>query len=127
LIGENRGTEHTFGVYKPRGKHEAISNLLAKGIVNEDGSPGPHFALAQQFSVTHQPLFYIGAPQNAKVAYDNRGQMPQPNTAGTPSAQSSSGPPFSPAALAGIAAIDPNPDFNANTDTILTTGFSNLA
>jgi phospholipase C len=127
LIGENRGTDHTFGVYKPRGKHQTISNLLSKGIVNQDGSPGANFALAQQFSVAHQPLFYIGAPHAAKVAYDNRGQMPQPNTAGTPSAQSASGPPFSPAALAAIAALDPNPDFNANTDTILTTGFSNLA
>jgi phospholipase C len=127
LIGENRGTDHTFGVYKPRGKHQTISNLLSKGIVNQDGSPGPNFAVAQQFAVTHQPLFYIGAPHQAKVAYDDHGQMPQPNTAGTPSAQSSSGPPFSAAALAAVAAVDPNPDFNANTDTILTTGFSNLA
>ena len=38
LIGENRGTDHTFGVYKPRGKHQTISNLLSKGIVNEDGT-----------------------------------------------------------------------------------------
>jgi phospholipase C len=127
LIGENRGTDHTFGVYKPKGKHQTISNLLSKGIVNEDGSPGANFALAQQFSVAHQPLYYIGAPHQAKVAYDSRGQMPQPNTGGTPSTQSASSPPFSPAALAAIAAIDPNPDFNANTDTILTTGFSNLA
>jgi phospholipase C len=127
LIGENRGTDHTFGVYKPRGKNQTISNLLSKGIVYEDGSPGVHFPLAQQFSVAPQPLYYIGAPQKAKVAYDNRGQMPQPNTAGAPSAQSSSGAPFVPAVLAGVAALDPSPDFNANTDTILTTGFTGLA
>jgi phospholipase C len=127
LIGENRGTDHTFGVYKPKGKHQTISNLLAKGIVNEDGSPGANFSEAQQFSVPRQPQFYIGAPHKAKVAYNDRGQMPQPNTAGTPSAQSSSSPPFSPAFLAAAAAVDPSPDFNANTDTILTTGFSNLA
>jgi len=127
LIGENRGADHTFGVYKPRGKQQTISNLLSKGIVNQDGSPGPNFALAQQFSVARQPQFYISAPHAAKVAYADRGQMPQPNTGGTPSTQSASSPPFSPAALAAVAAIDPNPDFNANTDTILTTGFSNLA
>ena len=127
LIGENRGTDHTFGVYKPRGKNQTISNLLSKGIVYADGSPGVHFPLAQQFSVAPQPLYYIGAPQKAKVAYDNRGQMPQPNTAGAPSAQSSSGAPFMPAVLAGLAALDPSPDFNANTDTILTTGFTGLA
>src|SRR5579862_530819 len=50
LIGENRGTDHTFGVYKPKGKGQTIANILSKGIVNEDGSPGPNFALAQQFS-----------------------------------------------------------------------------
>jgi len=127
LIGENRGTDHTFGVYKPRGKHQTISNLLSKGIVNEDGSPGAHFSLGQQFSVAPQPLFYIGAPHKAKAAYDNRGQMPQPNTAGAPSAQSSSSPPFAPAVLAGLAAHDPSPDFTSNTDTILTTGFTSLA
>ncbi len=44
LIGENRGLDHTFGVYKPKGKKETISNLLSKGIVNEDGSPGPNYA-----------------------------------------------------------------------------------
>ena len=81
LIGENRGTDHTFGVYKPRGKHQTISNLLSKGIVNEDGSPGPHFSGAQQFSVAAQPQFYVGAPKHAKAAYGSRGQMPQPNTA----------------------------------------------
>jgi phospholipase C len=127
LIGENRGTDHTFGVYKPRGKNQTISNLLSKGIVYENGSPGVHFSLAQQFSVAPQPLYYIGAPQKAKIAYDDRGQMPQPNTAGAPSAQSSSGAPFVPAVLAGVAALDPSPDFNANTDTILTTGFTGLA
>src|SRR5277367_5721090 len=40
LIGENRGLDHTFGVYKPKGKKQTISNILSKGIVNEDGSPG---------------------------------------------------------------------------------------
>jgi phospholipase C len=126
LIGENRGTDHTFGVYKPKGKQQTISNLLSKGIVNEDGSPGPNFALAQQFQVAAQPLYYAGAPKGAKMAYGSRGQMPQPNTNGAPVAQSASSPPFSPAVLAGLAVLDPSPDFNANTDTILTTGFTSL-
>jgi phospholipase C len=127
LIGENRGTDHTFGVYKPRGKRQTISNILSKGIVNEDGSPGPNFSLAQQFSVARQPAFYIGAPKKAKAVYSSNGQMPQPNTNGTPTAQGTASPPFTPAFLALAAGLDPSPDFNANTDTILTTGFSNLA
>ncbi len=66
LIGENRGLDHTFGVYKPKGRGETISNLLSKGIVNEDGTPGPNFAQAQQYSVAAQPSYYIGAPAIAK-------------------------------------------------------------
>src|SRR5215467_10437031 len=69
LIGENRGLDHTFGVYKPKGKKQTISNLLSKGIVNDDGSPGPHFADAQQFQVSAQPSYYIGAPPSAKTLY----------------------------------------------------------
>src|ERR1700745_2566637 len=38
LIGENRGLDHTFGVYKPKGKGATISNLLSKGNGNEEGS-----------------------------------------------------------------------------------------
>ncbi|HTB87572.1 MAG TPA: alkaline phosphatase family protein [Steroidobacteraceae bacterium] len=126
LIGENRGTDHTFGVYKPRGKHQTISNILSKGIVNEDGTPGPNFSLAQQFLVKPQPLYYVGAPKAAKAAYGSTGQMPQPNTNGAPIAQGESGAPFVPAFLAELATIDPSPDFNPLTNTILTTGFTAL-
>src|ERR1700722_6008241 len=66
LIGENRGLDHTFGVYKPKGQGQTISNLLSKGIVNEDGAPGPNFSLSQQFSVAAQPSYYIGAPTVSK-------------------------------------------------------------
>src|ERR1700758_3656249 len=44
LIGENRGFDHTFGVYKPKGKGQTISNILSTGIVNQNGMPGPNFA-----------------------------------------------------------------------------------
>src|SRR5262249_55070226 len=56
LIGENRGTDHTFGVYKPKGRRQTIANILSKGIVKEDGSPGPNFGKALQFEVSHQAL-----------------------------------------------------------------------
>jgi phospholipase C len=126
LIGENRGTDHTFGVYKPKGRGQTISNILSNGIVKKDGSPGPNFSWAQQFLVASQKAYYVGAPDHAKVAYGNRGQMPQPNTNGAPPAQSATGAPFVPAVLAAVSALDPSPDFNANTDTILTTGFTGL-
>src|SRR5579862_8230735 len=80
LIGENRGLDHTFGVFKPKGKGQTISNMLSKGIVNVDGTPGPNFALAQQFAVSPQPNFYVGAPDIAKTLYSPGNLMPQPNT-----------------------------------------------
>jgi len=51
LIGENRGFDHTFGVYKPKGRGQTISNILSKGIVDIDGNPGTNYSLSQQYSV----------------------------------------------------------------------------
>jgi phospholipase C len=126
LIGENRGTDHTFGVYKPKGKGQTISNILSKEIVKEDGTPGRNFSLAQQFQVKPQSAYYVGAPKKAKSIYGDRGAMPQPNTNGAPAAQGASGAPFLPAVLAAASVADPSPDFGPNTDTILTTGATNL-
>ena len=47
IIGENRTFDHVFATYQPR-SGETVSNLLSKGIVNADGTPGPNFALAGQ-------------------------------------------------------------------------------
>src|ERR1700739_2688705 len=49
IIGENRTFDHVFATYKPR-HGQTVSNLLSKGIVNEDGTPGPNFSLAAQSS-----------------------------------------------------------------------------
>jgi len=51
IIGENRTFDHVFATYKPK-RGESVSNLLSKGIVNEDGTPGPNFSLASQSSAT---------------------------------------------------------------------------
>jgi phospholipase C len=126
LIGENRGTDHTFGVYLAKGKHQTLANLLSKGIVNADGSPGPNFSLAQQFLVAPQPQYYVGAPSHAKTAYGDRGQMPQPNTNGAPPSPSLTNPPFPPGFPQAAAKTDPSPDFGPDTNTILTTGATNL-
>ena len=95
MIGENRGLDHTFGVYKPKGKRQTISNLLSKGIFNEDGTPGPHYGLAQQYSVAPQASYYVGAPKNAKTPYSAASNpMPQPNTNGAPQVQNTQFGPF---------------------------------
>jgi len=51
IIGENRTFDHIFATYQPR-HGERVSNLLSKGIVNPDGTPGPNFFLASQSSAT---------------------------------------------------------------------------
>src|ERR1700748_2974963 len=88
LIGENRGLDHTFGVYKPKGKGQTISNILSKGIVNQNGMPGPNFALAQQYAVAAESQYYVGAPRSAKTPYGLANVMPQPNTNGAPQSPS---------------------------------------
>jgi len=50
LIGENRTFDNVYATYVPKhGQH--VSNLLSKGIVNADGSPGPNHALSTQFKL----------------------------------------------------------------------------
>ncbi len=128
LIGENRGLDHTFGVYKPKGKEQTISNILSKGIVNIDGTPGPNFSLAQQFAVAAQPQWYFGAPDAAKTPYSPVNLMPQPNTNGAPSAPSvnpvlNPNPPF--ASVAIVQALGET-DLNPENFDLLTTGATGL-
>ena len=47
IVGENHTFDNLFGTYKPKAG-QTVDNLLSKGIVNEDGSPGPHFKKAEQ-------------------------------------------------------------------------------
>ena len=60
IIGENRTFDHVFATYKPK-NGQKIDNLLSKGIVNEDGTPGPNFALSLQYSAVdaHDDGFQI--------------------------------------------------------------------
>ena len=56
IIGENRTFDHIFATYKPK-SGEQVDNLLSKGIINEDGTPGPNFSLATQFSAADTDTF----------------------------------------------------------------------
>jgi len=49
IIGENRTFDHVFATYRPK-KGQTVDNLLSKGIVNADGTPGPNFSVAGQYS-----------------------------------------------------------------------------
>jgi phospholipase C len=45
VLAENSSFDHTFGTFRPR-DGQRIANLLSKGIVNADGTPGPNFKIA---------------------------------------------------------------------------------
>jgi phospholipase C len=58
LMGENRTFDHIFATYKPRdGEH--VDNLLSRGIIKEDGSPGPNYGKAAQSSTVVNNFFSI--------------------------------------------------------------------
>src|SRR5215467_5265040 len=50
IIGENRTFDNIYATYVP--KHGTVWNLLSRGIVHADGSPGPNAALATQFQLS---------------------------------------------------------------------------
>ena len=78
IIGENRTFDHIFATYTPkRGEH--VSNLLSKSIINEDGTPGPNFFLATQWSAsdTQDDKYQISPAQ--KTLYSN---LPSPLVGG---------------------------------------------
>src|ERR1700694_2918392 len=90
IIGENRTFDHVFATYKPK-TGEQVDNLLSKGIINEDGTPGPTFFHARQWSAIDGPddKFQLSPPD--KTLYPS---LPLP-LAGGPT-----NPPFSSIAAA---------------------------
>ena len=47
IIGENRTFDNVYGTYVPKGR-QRIANLLSRGIVNPDGTPGWNAGAAEQ-------------------------------------------------------------------------------
>src|SRR5215472_4750015 len=83
LIGENRSFDHTFATYQPR-NGQSIANLLAKGIIDRNGRPGPNFVQSRQFLV-NTPLpssYFISVPPGNKTPYAPF--LPPPDLGGAP-------------------------------------------
>ena len=51
IVGENHTYDNVFGGYVPSAG-QTVWNLLSEGIINADGSPGPHFSNAAQSFAT---------------------------------------------------------------------------
>jgi phospholipase C len=121
LIGENRTFDHLFATYKP--KHaESVKNLLSEGIINADGTPGPHFSKAAQFQAIppFKKEYYISLEDSEKAPYTT---LPEPSLNFSPSPVTGEPPPF-PAATPTplLAAIEPS--LEAADLPLLTTGAS---
>ena len=113
LIGENRTFDHIFATYVPK-SHDSVSNLLSRGIIKADGTPGPHFKKAQQFQAIapFRSEYFISLNSDEKAPYDT---LPAPTLNFSPSPDASiigfatEPPPFpaaTPASL--LAAIEPS-------------------
>jgi phospholipase C len=65
IIGENRTFDHVFATYVPK-NGQTVWNLLSKGIVNADGTPGPNFPVAEQKAATDQQpdAFLLSPPKS---------------------------------------------------------------
>ena len=89
IIGENRTFDHVFGAYRPP-RGQTVSNLLSKGIINADGTPGPNFALATQYQATLTgPAKYTLSP-SMKTPYQ---VLPAPLTGSANTDASDTNPP----------------------------------
>src|ERR1700731_3029532 len=73
ILGEKPPFDHVFATYEPR-PGERVDNLLSKGIINKDGSPGPNYAKAAQFSAVNNNTYSISPGQ--KAPYNNPTNKP---------------------------------------------------
>src|SRR6516164_14304 len=119
VLAENSSFDHAFGTFRPRdGQH--IANLLSSGIVNADGTPGPNFKHAAQFTVSPQPNYFISAPDISKTPFAT---LPPPDLDRVPQqASDANPPPFASVAAAQAA----EPSLEPEDATLLTTGASGL-
>jgi phospholipase C len=68
IIGENRTFDHIFATYKPVGTN-TVDNLLSRQIIREDGSPGPNYSLAAQYSAVDNTANGYQVSPGAKSLY----------------------------------------------------------
>src|SRR6516162_5265713 len=68
IIGENRTFDHLFATYQPVNSGETVSNLLSKGIVKADGTPGSNYSSAPQ-NLTFNTVTYQINPTASRTAF----------------------------------------------------------
>jgi phospholipase C len=113
IIGENRTFDHIFATYRaPNGDY--VDNLLSKGIINIDGSKGPHYELSEQHRATNTTAYSI-APQKIGE-FDKNHPEQSPGISYAPKVPYTD---WQVAAFAGPGALDKNVYSLSQVDTIL--------
>src|SRR5258708_3628994 len=74
VVGENLTFDNLFATYQPP-PGQSVANLLAKGIVKPDGSPGANFALAAQRQAVVRERYQV-----TPAVTGTYGMLPQPGT-----------------------------------------------
>ena len=97
VIGENHTFDNVFATYRPK-DDETVLNLLSKGIVNADGTPGKNFAEAAQQQAWVRNTFSMAPTEKTPYHY-----LPPAMTDGAPTATSATSPPFTTEAIAAAA------------------------
>src|SRR5690349_20418956 len=120
VIGENRTFDHIYGTYVPKSR-DSILNLLSEGIVSPDGSPGPNFAVAKQYTTSGQTSYFI-VDNSSKTPYAT---LPAPTLGGAPNVASMTSPPFTGFTDEQLAAIEPS--LEPEDLFLLTTGATGAA
>jgi phospholipase C len=118
IIGENRSFDHVYATYVPPKKGMTVSNLLSKGIIKADGTPGPNYALSAQYSAVDSSGAFSIAPQS-KTLYSS---IPTPLAGGNSVASDTKPAPF--VTLATAVAAEPDLFSTYNND--LLTGATGL-
>jgi phospholipase C len=121
VIGENRSFDHIYGTYAPK-SGDTILNLLSEHVIRPDGTPGPNFASARQFTTSGQTSYFIGVGKKNKTAYTT---LPAPTLGGAPNKPSLTSPPFTGLTDAQLAAIEPS--LEPSDLYLLTTGATGAA
>ncbi|HEV3177786.1 MAG TPA: alkaline phosphatase family protein, partial [Stellaceae bacterium] len=74
VVGENMSFDNLYGTYEPP-PGQTVANLLSKGIVKRDGSPGPHVALAAQHTASVRERYLVKPPRTGTYK-----SLPRPGT-----------------------------------------------
>jgi phospholipase C len=74
IVGENHTFDNLYATFKAA-KGETVANLLSKGIIKEDGSPGANFGISAQQQASNTGGYTLSPTQSGPYA-----TLPQPQT-----------------------------------------------